>query len=301
MGRLTDPLSPYNIYLEKGSGADDLDSETVSGLKLKPRATTAPVVNLGYGNQNGYQPKPQEYIASASFVQSDIICLLVEAPLGFDYFDNPKECRTILKTLVEESAKTIEGLSSTLSVETVDTPIGATSEVHQDIARVTRARTEPVFTFSERMGRAVSSFHELWITMLGLTPETSKPGIINFNDKVKPEMFTPAFKAMTCLFIEPDVSFSRVIRSWLVHNMFPLSSGDINGRRDQQTGGSNIDLSITYTGITQVGYHVSRFAQQQLSRLRLIGNHPDECEPYLDARKATVESIEKGYLTSSPT
>lgn len=298
MGRLTNPLSPDNIYLEKGSGTGDLDSAVADVLKLKPRATTAPVTNLSYGNQNGYMPKPQEYIASASFVQSDVICLLVEAPLGFEYFENPKECRTILKTLVEESAKTIEGLNSTLTVETVDTPIGATSEVHQDIARVTRARTEPVFTFSERMGRAVASFHELWITMLGLTPETSKPGIINFNTNVKPEMFTPAFKSMTCLFIEPDVSFSRVIRSWLVHNMFPLSSGDITGRRDQQTGGSNIDLSITYSGVTQVGYHVTQFAQQQLSRLRLIGNHPDECEPYLDARKSNIESIDRGYIES---
>lgn len=256
--------------------------------------TTAPIADLKYGAQNGYMPVPEEYIASDSFVKGDIIALLVEAPEGFADLEDPEACYAMLKALVEESPKTIEGFNSTLSVETIDTPIGSTQEVHQDIGRVTRARSEPVLGFGERRGRSIAGFHEMWITMFGLDPGTNRPGIVNYKE-IDPKKFTPAYRSMTCLFIEPDVSFRKVVRSWLVYNMFPLTSGDIIGSRDPQSGGQAVDLSINYSGTTQIGAKVTEFAQAQLDAMSLNGASPILRPAFVDEISANIKSVETGY------
>lgn len=261
--------------------------------------STAPVLDLREGGHFGHMTLPSEYISAASYIPNNIVCLLVDAPKGFQVLPNAEEMVATLKSLVEEQARTISGLTSTLTVDSSEVPLGGAGEVHQDISNVTRARTTPSFTWPEKIGRPINLFMEYWIEQLGMNAETKIPDIVA-NDAlsrpVVPEDFLPDFRAMTCLFFEPDPSFSRVVKAWLSTNMFPLSGGENTGTRDLTTASALVEHSIDFTASTFTGRSVSEFAQEMLDGLNLTGISPNIREVYPREIHADVRAADTGYM-----
>jgi len=97
------------------------------------------------------------------------------------------------------------------------------------------------------------------------------------------------------LFIEPDVTHQKVVKSWLVTNMWPQGTGEIEGRRDLTAAGEPTTLNITFTGISQFGAGVDVFAQQILDSINITGANPSMRPAFVQSIAADVLAANVGY------
>lgn len=254
-----------------------------------------PMVDLKNGAQFGYQTDFTQYVSNSAYVKRNLIALLVEAPRGFQDLDDPDRYVAALKALVELHPRTIDGLNSTLTVEFVENAVGGAGEVQQDVGNVTRARSEPAFTWTEKYGKPVSSFLKSWILNLIMDPISKVPGVVTRGTR-KPTDLLPDYNSMTVMFIEPDPTHTKVQQAWLCTNMKPNGAGDETGRRDLTAGGESLDISVTFSALTQVGAGVDKFAQSLLDELTLTGSNPNLRPAFVDAIEADVKAGESGYV-----
>lgn len=253
-----------------------------------------PMVNLAIGGQNGYSMDIGKFHANTDYVRRNLIAKLIEPPKGFQLFGSTQgqELTNALKGIVEMHAQTWEGLNRTLTVNSVESPVGGAGEMQQTPSNVVRARSEPVLTVPEKYGSPIRALHELWITELIMDPDTKVPGIVTRQGATKPTDLLPDVYSMTVLFFEPDPTFTKVHRAWLVGNMFPLTAGEDTGRRDKTQDGEIVTLSIQYTGIQQTGLGVKRFAQKILDSMNITGTNPNLAPSF-------VEEIDRDVLASN--
>jgi hypothetical protein len=267
---------------------------TLLGTQGYGKLVTAPMVDLKRGGQHGPSPQFDSYISSTAYVRKNMIALLLEAPQGFKLMDNPTKWVEALKALVEAQPLTIEGLQGGLTVDTVDTNFGGGGEIQQDPGKVNRARSQVQFTWKERYGKPISYFLREWITNLIQDPNTGAPGVVS-RGTAAPADLLPDFYGMTCVFFEPDPTFTKVMEAWLVTNMYPLGTGDIIGRRDMSAAGEGSELNIEFTGITQHGYGIRKFAQSLYDRMNLSGLDTNMQKSFIDAVDADVRAVDSGY------
>lgn len=257
-----------------------------------------PMVSLESGNgQLGYMADYTAYVSNAAYVKRNLIAFLVEAPRGFQDLDNPPRWVGTLKALVELHAKTIEGLQSTLQVEFAENPVGGAGEMQEDITKVTRARSVPVFTWTEKYGKPINSFLSGWIQNLMQDPETGYPAVVTRGQR-KPTDLLPDYTGMTVLFVEPDPTGTKVVEAWLSTNMMPKSAGDVTGRRDITAPGETIDYNIEFTALTQNGIGVKKLAQKFLDQMSLTGANPNLRPAFINDITADVKAGEAGYINS---
>lgn len=266
---------------------------TILGQQAYGRFTDAPMVDLNKGGQHGPSTQFDTYLSSTAYVRRNLIALLLEAPIGFKLLNNPDKWTEGLKALIETQPLTIEGLQAGLTVDTVETNMGGGGEVQEDPSNVQRARSTVTFTWKERYGKPISNFHREWITNLIGDPITKAPAVISLGGR--PQELLPNFYGMTCLFWEPDPTFTRVQEAWLGTNMFPKGTGDIIGRRDMSSPGEGQELGIEYTGIYQHGYGVRRLAQMIYDRFNLSGMNPNLQKAFADGIGPDVLKAQSGY------
>jgi hypothetical protein len=268
--------------------------DTILGQKGYGLHAQAPVVDLRNGGQNGPMPDIGAYVSSSAYVRRNLIALLIEAPRGFQDLEDPATYIETLKALVELHPKSIEGLQSTLTVDFVENAVGGAGEMQEDIANVTRARSNPTFVWGEKYGKPVSQFLRSWITDIIMDPATKYPTVISRGIR-KPQDLLPDYTGMTVLFFEPDPTHSKVMEAWLCTNMMPKTSGDITGRRDLTQAGESIDYSVEFTALTQQGVGVKQFAQRLLDSMNLSGMNPNLQKAFIQQVSADVKAADKGY------
>lgn len=253
------------------------------------KGRNTPVVNLQNGGQNGFMPQYEHYVSSALYVRRNIFARVVEFPRGFNDMDNPAEWRAACKAIIEQHARTIEGFKSKLTVEVVDAPFGAAGDKMQSPAKVTREVPEPVFGFDERAGRPFTHFFNGWITGLLGDPQSQVPTVMsNPANRTRVIDLLPDYIGMTCMFIEPDPTFTKVEKAWLCTNMWPMNGAEIEGKRDLTTAGEALLLSIPFTSLCQVGFGVDQWAQQMLDEINLTGSNPAMRPAFINKLSADV-------------
>jgi len=267
---------------------------TILDTSKAPGNGLATTVDLKIGGQNGYMVDMQSIVANAGYVKRNIIPILLDAPRGFKDLPNPDMWVANLKNLVELHSQSIEGLTSTLSVEFAEAAIGGAGEMQEDIANVTRARTVPVFSWPEKYGKSVQAFLTGWIVNLMGDPETKVPRVVSLGGN-KPTDLLPDYTGMTVLFIEPDPTQTQVIHAWLCTNMMPKTAGENTGKRDLTAAGEALVHSVEFTSITQIGAGVDQTAQKFLDNMNLTAVNPNNRPAFVDAMVADVESVETGY------
>lgn len=276
--------NPLSYLLASGNAGRDAFLE----------GTTSDVADITKGGQMGYMPDLAVINASALYVRKNIVPFVIQTPLGFEDLPEPEKWIAAVKAMFERHATRIEGLRSTVNVEWVETPVGGAGEMQQDVGNITRERSEPSITLPERKGRPFGRLLEGWIYNLMGDPETKVPMVMTRALRKSPNIL-PQYTGATVMFIEPDVTHTKVEKAWLCTNMMPQSSGPIEGSRDLTAGGEILELQITFSAITKVGYGVNVYAQQLLDELNLIGANPSLAPAFVDAIDADVASQEVGY------
>lgn len=255
----------------------------------------APMVDLQFGGEMGYAQDLTEWVSNQAYVRRNLICLLVEAPKAFQLLPNPEYWIATLRALVELHPMSIDGLNAGLEVETIENPFGGGGQMQHDFTNVTETQSVPVFRWNEKYGMPISSFLRGWITNLLMDPNSKFANIATLGPQFAPSDMLADMYTATMAFIEPDPTHTRVVKSWLVTNMFPKGTGDIVGRRDLTQAGEAQSIDVTFTGIAQFGLGVDYFCQQLLSGINLTGANPHLRPAFVDRIDADILAARKGY------
>lgn len=258
-----------------------------------------PMLDLTYGGQHGWSPNLTEWVSNQAYVRRNLLCILLEAPKVFSLFPDSQKWVQSLKSLMELHVRTIEGFNAGLTVEVDEHPVGGAGEMQQEVIDVKRARSEPSFTFVEKYGRPIQTFLDYWIRY-GLMDPDAKFALAATLGQAPEDMLADWY-SMSCLFIEPDPTHSRVVQSWVTTNMFPKGNGEIVGKRDLTTGLEIVNLTIEFTGLSQYGIGVNMFAQSILDQINIANADPFMRPSFIQQIQADVDASNNGYKTQAET
>lgn len=260
----------------------------------------APMLDLQYGGQMGYAPDLTEWVSNQAYVRRNLICVLVEAPKGFQMLPNPEYWVGTLRSLVELHPLSITGLNAGLEVETVSNPVGGAGQQQEDFSNVTETQSQISFRWGEKYGMPVFSFLRGWITNLMMDPATKFANIATVNGSKPTDMLADMYAA-TMLFMEPDPTMTKVVKSWLVTNMFPKSTGEVTGQRDLTQAGEAPSYDVQFSGIAQFSLGVDEFAQRILDGIKITGANPYHRAAFIDKIAADVIATKRSFTQSVDT
>lgn len=253
-----------------------------------------PMVDLQFGGQMGFAPDLSEWVSNQAYVRRNVFCLLIEAPKGFSMLRDPKSWIATLRSLVELHPISIEGLNAGLKVDVVSSPVGGGGQIQEDFVNVTEEPSKVVFKWGEKYGMPVQAFLRGWITNLMMDPNTKFANVSTLAGQRPTDMLADQYAA-TMLFIEPDPTHTKVVKSWLITNMWPEGTGEITGRRDLTAAAEPVNLDISFTGIAQYSLGVDAFAQRMLDGINITGANPYNRAAFVQAISEEVLSTTKGY------
>jgi hypothetical protein len=200
-----------------------------------------------------------------------------------------------LKSLMELHCRSIEGMNGALTVETDAHPVGGAGEMQDEVTNVTRARTEPSFTFVEKTGNPIQTFIYNWITYGLMDPDT-KYAMVGTLSGERPTDMLPDWYSASCLFFEPDPTHRRVVKSWVTTNMFPKETGEIIGKRDITSASEVLNLTIPFTGISQFNLGTNKFAQTILDKINQVNANPNLRTSFIDKLDTNIRDTSEGYI-----
>jgi hypothetical protein len=259
------------------------------------------MLNPVYGGQQGYAQNLEQWVSSAAYIRKNLIFILLEAPTGFSFLPNGQDYVNVLRALTETQALSITGLQAGLRVESfANDPVGGAGQMFQTPNNVTMDVPSVTFRWIDRYGMSITRFFEAWIRTLIMDPDTKIAGINTMSLTNVTDML-PDMYSMSGLFIEPDPTGATVVKAWLGTNMYPTTSGPIEGSRDKTQPGQESTLEIPFTGVYQYGIGVNLFAQSILSAMSLSGANPYNQEAFIQGIDADVASSTEGYSTSVQT
>jgi hypothetical protein len=268
-------------------------TEAILGQKAFGGNANQPMLDLTYGGQHGWAPNLTEWVSNQAYVRRNLVCVLLEAPRFFTLMPDPAKWVSTLKSLLELHCRSIEGFNAALTVDTDEHPVGGAGEMQQEVINVTRARTEPSFTFVEKYGRPIQTFIQHWIQYALMDPETKYALVGTLENK--PEDLLADWFSCSALFFEPDPTHRKVVQAWVTTNMFPKETGEIVGKRDLTSASEILNLTIPFTGISQYGLGVNLFAQKILDGININNANPYTRKSFIEAISSDVAAATEGY------
>jgi len=269
-------------------------------VTLTGKASDFSTINLSYGAQQGFIPKLMgydkdedvvfdEWASNAAYVRNNVICIPLSAPGFLDRISEDVKVARRLKRMYADLFSvhplTIDGLDSTITLEVASHKVGANEE-QQEFVKNTRAKSVPVFTFQEKLGKPIQKFLDFLISY-GIMDADTQSALVasigeNQEDKDKQRRsfrgneYTPDFKTGSMIFIELDFLNVNVVDAWYLVNMAPLSSGERKGKRDLSASKELVQYSITMTGMQMVGEPIIKFAQNLIDNMNVFTRIPDD-------------------------
>ena len=253
------------------------DLDRILGQAAFGRGQQAVILDPSKGGQFGYSNNLSEWLSDQAYVRGNLLPFVLKMPGFFDLLPDSDKYRGMTKELFERRARTIEGFNAGLKVETDEHAFGGAGEMFQEPTNVTRARTEPVFTWQEIYGNAIQRYLSTWIRFGIMDPDT-KFSLLATIDGKQPDDRLADWYTMTMAFVEPDPTHRKVIKSWIVTNMFPLETGEIIGKRDLTVAQEMVALTIPFAGIATSNLGATKLAQTLLDSMDMAG-----ADPYLMA------------------
>jgi hypothetical protein len=190
-------------------------------------------------------------------------------------------------------AKTFDGFDAALEVESTETAAGLGGEKFHDISNVTRAVSNPSFTFTDLYGRPIQNFLHDWITIFGMDPITKVPGIVTLG--INPTDWLNDMSTATILAFEMDPLHKKVVKAFLTTNLFPKGTGEIPLKKDKESEGELSELTIAFTGTTQVGAGVVALAQKLFDTVNMTNANPYLAAAFAQEIAADVKKQTSGF------
>jgi hypothetical protein len=277
--------------------------------KDKVYAGHSPAINLAIGGQSGHFNQVgimgadgrlyDGWVSNAAYVKRNVIPILLRSPSFFKLMPEPDKWTATLKTLMENRALAITGLTSGLTVETSEHAVGGDGNMQEEVTNVTRARSNPNYTWQEMAGKAICKFFDKYIRYGMMDPDTKKVldamYITDINSQMS-GMYTPDWYSFSMMFIEPDITQKLVVDAWMCVNMFPKSNGDRTGGRDLRQAGETPEVSIDFAAITLNNEAVLLFADKILASLTVLNKLPDtEIKPTQSEIDSNVSASQAGF------
>ena len=244
-------------------------------------------VSLEKGGQFGFLPmiggidnekNISEYMYNQSYLRKDLIAIVLDTPKVFDYLPNPDNWRKAIKAFFEVHAKTIDGIDSSLTVDTNEKETGLSGGKFKEPTNVTRADTNVSIGITEKYGIPFEILLDVWIRYGIMDPDTKSPLATTLPGMEDVNIYSPEFWTCTVLFIEPDVLLRKATHGWFVGNLFPTSNPDIVGKKDKTAGRELKDMTVEMGGlaIPSTNKRVMDLANTVLDSLKLYTRTPDD-------------------------
>jgi hypothetical protein len=259
-----------------------------------------PMLDLTYGGMHGWAPKLDEWVNNQQYIRQNVIPILLEAPTGFKFFPNPDVWISTLRSLMELHSLSITGLNAGLEVEFASTPVGGSGQQQEDPTDVKETPSAVTHRWNEKYGMPVVRFWSQYIRYLLMDANSKFAGITTLaGAKGEVTDMLADRRSFSMLYIEPDPTHTQVVKSWIVTNMMPKSSGEITGQHDKTAAGEPVTYDIAFTGIHQTGWGVQDFAQEVLDGMNITGADPYARAAFIKEISADVTaSTNTGYKTS---
>jgi len=244
-------------------------------------------MNLQYGGQGGHMMAfgrndngggfADEWMNNHAYVRRNLIPVVISCPGFFQFMPNKDQLVAMYKAMIEIKPLNIDGLSSGLTVETDQHPIGGAGEQQDEITNVTRAVSSLSFTYKELAGKSISKFLDFIIRYGYQDPDTKVPLVRNYVQDASSfgGLYLPDMYTGTVLFIEPDLTQLSVVDAWLCSNMIFKSNGERTGKRDIHSAGETVEHSIESTAITLNNDAVLALADTILKNMAVIKKIPE--------------------------
>ncbi len=258
-------------------------TNAILGNNAFGNGSTQPMLDLTYGGQFGWAPDLTQWVSNAGYIRRNLICILLEAPKFFSLMPNPSVWVQTLKSLVELHSVTIDGMNATIELDWADHHVGGAGEIQQEVVDSKRTRSDPTFTFIEKYGLPIQTFLSMWIQYGIMDPDTKYALVGTLNGNAPTDLL-PDWYTMSCLFIEPDPLHNKVVKSWVSTNMMPKGTGELIGKKDQNSASEVLTLSVNFSALSQFNLGTNTFAQTILN-----GINKTNANPYL--RPAFIQNI----------
>jgi hypothetical protein len=252
------------------------------------------MLDIKYGSQTGYVPRLgggvgkntySEWINNTAYVKRNIIPFVLQTPKFFELMGGKKKrLQETYIALFETQAETIDGLQSTVAIETDEHIVGAAGEMQEEIIKATRTRSTVSYTFREKAGKPINRFLDFIIRYGQMDPDTQRPLVTKLStyNGTNNGLYTPDMYSGTILFVEPDFAHKKVQEAWLCTNMFPKSAGEITGKRDLSAAGEMAVYTIEMASITVSNISTRVLGQKLLDKLDILNVDPDQLPLFVD-------------------
>jgi hypothetical protein len=286
------------------AGFDDLKKWGLKDATISGRTFThigdeeaAPMSNAIYGGQFGFSTeigkidtdgiRRAEFISSQAHVPRDMIVYLIKYPLFFDLMPDPQFLKDNWKAIIEEHSENITGIDTEVTVETEDNELGGSNSIYLDeVVGSVIARSQPVYEFTEKLGRPIGRFLKEYI-MYGILDPYTRVALIGSispaaREYFKHNLYTIDFYSFMALYVEPDTTCSHVVDAALHIAAYPKNSGEGTMTKNKQTSKTIQKLSINMAGPCITGRGIHAFAQKRLDEQGVRNTEPLEILPFED-------------------
>jgi len=201
--------------------------------------------------------------------------------------------------MLEVHTTTIAGLQSNLTVDFGEHVVGGAGEMQEEVINVTRARSTPTHTMTEKIGIPFYRLLNYWILYGMMDPETKHPLIASVPGlAIQPEDMLADMFTATALYYEPDITNTKVTKSWICTNMMPKTDGEFTGKRDKASALTIDEKSIEFTAITQSNIGTNIFAQSIVDSIDFKNANPYLRKAFVDTISPDVTAALAGYNES---
>lgn len=231
----------------------------------------APAIDIGntFGQQGVFLNRAN-WAANARYIKQRMIPFLIEGPKLAKYFPDEKFRLKVLRSLMEERATNITGITSTITAEFNETVEGNAGDVRESLTKTTYERATPSYEWPELYGKPINSFWENYITSYMSNPYLGVPDVVNEETYRADANRLPLIEAnmsFIMLFVEPSPDMRTVVDAVLVANMMPKTGGEHTMQRVVGEAGEAPVVSIEFTGIADRSRGVFKMAQDRLDAL----------------------------------
>lgn len=264
--------------------------------KAYSKGALPPVLNLGVQGQQGYITDMAFYPSSTDYIRKPTIFKVLQAPVGLTMMPDAAVYIAAYKNLIENMMQSWTGLNKTLNVSNQETQLGQAGEVFQTPSRVSRARSQLTSTVVEKDNMPVIRFLEDMTRYLIGDPDVGHALLSGVTDAFTDQLAD--IYGGTILAYEPDKTFRKVQRAWLITNFWITGDiGENTGSRQLQQDGETVTYNLTWTGWQKVGYAVDKLAQSFMDSVRVTGIDPQYQDTFIKNVDSNVTAISQtGYL-----